>query len=83
MELVGWVGAICFAMCAVPQAWQSYKTKSSKGLNAWTLTLWFAGEIFTIVYILGTTVQLPLLFNYVFNLLCLIVIIYYKIREKR
>jgi uncharacterized protein with PQ loop repeat len=83
MELVGWVGAVCFALCAIPQAVQSYKTKSSEGLNAWTLTLWFWGEVFMIWYILGTTFQIPLLFNYVFNLACLIVIIYYKIKGKK
>lgn len=77
IETIGWMGAICFAFCALPQAIQSFRTKSSQGINGYFLLLWVVGEVLTLIYILGTTVQLPLVFNYVFNLACLAVIVRY------
>jgi uncharacterized protein with PQ loop repeat len=77
MELVGWLGAIMLGICALPQAIQSYRTRSSKGVSLLFLLLWGGGEILTLIYIGGTTMQLPLILNYIFNLICLAVIIYF------
>ena len=79
IEVVGWVGAICFALCGLPQAVHSYRTKASHGVTWGMLGLWTVGEILTLWYILATTAQGPLILNYVFNLACLGVIIRYKI----
>jgi uncharacterized protein with PQ loop repeat len=80
MELIGWIGAACFALCALPQAIQCYKQKHANGLNNLTLILWLIGEILTILYVLdkGANDLLPLFFNYVVNILLLMVILYYK-----
>ena len=78
IELLGWIGGICLAVCALPQAIKSYRTKSSEGISGTFIALWIAGEIFTIGYILLTTMQWPLLINYSFNILCLLVIIFYR-----
>ena len=77
IEAIGWVGAACFAVCALPQAIKSYKEKSSKGISLLFLFLWVVGEVLTLIYILKTSKQWPLIINYVFNLMCLVVIIYY------
>ena len=77
-DLIGWLGAIAFATCAIPQAWQSYKTKSSDGVSWLFLILWFLGEVLTIAYVCLTTVDLILLFNYLFNFTALLIIMYYK-----
>lgn len=81
IEAIGWVGAICFAICALPQAIKSYRDKSSAGISFAFLFLWTVGEVLTLSYILGTTRQLPLIVNYVFNLACLAVIIYYYFKR--
>jgi uncharacterized protein with PQ loop repeat len=78
IELIGWIGAIAFATCAIPQAWQSYKTKSSDGVSWLFLILWLLGEVLTIIYVCLTTMDLILLFNYLFNLTALLIIMYYK-----
>jgi len=78
MELIGWIGSICFSICALPQAYQSWSHKHSKGLSYATLLLWFIGEVCTLVYVASTAFNWPLVTNYIFNLACLCVIIYYK-----
>ena len=82
MELIGWFGSILLAFCGLPQAIESYKTKSSEGLTWGFIGMWFIGEIFTIIYILPQMV-LPLLFNYTANIIFLSIIIYYKINPKK
>lgn len=77
IEAIGWIGAVCFATCALPQAIKSYKDGTSRSISILFLGLWVVGEVLTLAYILFTTMQLPLIVNYVFNLLCLAVILYY------
>lgn len=78
LEILGWIGALCLGLCALPQAWQSFKTKSSQGISSSFLFLWIVGEIATLIYICLTTAQVPLIVNYIFNLLCLLIILRYK-----
>lgn len=79
IESIGWTGATLFAISGFPQALKSWKQKHSHGISWMFLFLWSGGEVLTLIYILLTTVQWPLIFNYGFNLLCLVVIIYYRI----
>ena len=79
MENIGWIGSILLAFCGLPQAWESYKTKSSAGLTWGFLFMWFVGELCTFAYILPK-MDLPLMFNHGANIIFLIIIIYYKIR---
>ena len=82
MDNIGWLGSIMLAMCGLPQAWESWKTKSSAGLTWGFILLWFTGEILTFVYIIPK-MDLPLLVNYSANIIFLIVIIYFKIWGKK
>lgn len=76
-EVIGWLGSILFSMCAVPQAWQCYRQKHADGLSWTFLLMWLTGEILTAVYVWPTQ-QYPLLANYFFNGLCLLVILRYR-----
>ena len=82
MDLIGYIGSIMLAFCGLPQAIESYKTKSSEGLTWGFLSLWFFGEIFTFAYILPK-MDLPLLINYSANIIFLAIIVYYKIMPKK
>jgi uncharacterized protein with PQ loop repeat len=82
MENIGWLGSILLAFCGLPQAIESYKTKSSHGLTWGFILMWFIGEICTFVYIIPK-MDLPLLFNYSANIIFLIIITYYKIKPKK
>ena len=77
MENIGWIGSILLAFCGLPQAIESYKTKSSEGLTWGFIGMWFIGEICTFIYILPR-LDLPLLFNYTANIIFLSIIIFYK-----
>jgi uncharacterized protein with PQ loop repeat len=72
--MTGWIGSICLAICAIPQACKSYKEKSSKGIDPWFLGLWGVGEACLIVYNWG---DIPLMVNYSVNLVCILVIARY------
>ncbi len=77
---IGWIGAVCFAFCGVPQAYQCYKVKHSRGLSGWFLGLWMAGEVCYVASILAQFGFIGwLMFNYILNFLCLLVIIRYKL----
>lgn len=78
MEIIGWMGAVLFAICGLPQAIQCYREGHANGLNWFFLLAWFFGEVLTIIYVWPKS-DYPLLFNYFLNLLFLIVIIRYKI----
>ncbi|MBT3235384.1 MAG: PQ-loop repeat-containing protein [Bdellovibrionales bacterium] len=80
IESIGWLGAIFFAVCGIPQAYQSWKLGSSRELSALFLWAWTMGELLMTLYvILKHGFDGPLLLNYVGNLIALVVIIYYKI----
>ena len=82
-EIIGWIGAFLFSICACPQAWQSYKDGHARGLNHSFLWLWFGGESCMIIYVLlEHGLDLPLLTNYVFNFILLFVLIKYKYFER-
>lgn len=78
IEFIGWIGAVMLGLCALPQAIASWRNKDSSGISFLFLLLWLGGEVFTLVYIINTTQQLPLMANYLFNILCLIVILRYS-----
>ena len=79
MDNIGWIGSILLAFCGLPQAIESYKTKSSAGLTWGFLLMWGLGEVFTIVYIIPKW-HWPLIFNYTANIIFISIITYYKIR---
>jgi uncharacterized protein with PQ loop repeat len=82
METIGWIGSILFAICAIPQVLQCAKDGHARGLNSFFLGCWFFGELFTIVYIFPKG-DMPLLFNYILNLFFVVIMIRYKIWERK
>lgn len=78
MELMGWIGSFLFAICGLPQAWQSYKQGHSNGLNWFFILAWFYGEILTLGYIWPKQ-DWPLICNYLINILFILIIIKYKV----
>lgn len=80
IEAIGWIGSAMFCFCALPQVMTVYKNKHGYGLSWWFLMMWLIGEILCAIYTSNQPViPVPLVTNYVLNLLMLFVIIYYKI----
>ncbi len=83
VEIIGWLGSILLALCGLPQAIHSFKTKSSEGLTWSFIFMWLVGEVFTLIYIVSKSNVAPLLINYCLNIIFLSVILYYKILPKK
>lgn len=81
IEFFGWLGAFCFAICGIPQAYKSYKDGHSDGISSGLLTLWIVGEISMVIYIIPK-MDAPLLLNYFGNILSVGTIIYFKVRPR-
>lgn len=78
MEIIGWIGAIAFGLSAVPQAYKSFKEGHSFGISSGLIVLWLIGEIATLIYVWPTG-KLPLIVNYMANLIFVGIIAYYKL----
>lgn len=78
LSFIGWLGSLCFALCAAPQAYQCYKQKHASGVNSAFIWLWFIGEICMIIY---TPMTLgwdwPIMTNYIVNIIFICIILRY------
>lgn len=87
-EYIGWLGSTFFAICALPQVIQTFRTKRADDLNSLFLLFWLLGEVLTFWYVLYDDVQkgvyhYPLYFNYLFNLLMLVYLVYAKLAYRK
>jgi uncharacterized protein with PQ loop repeat len=82
MDAIGWLGSALFAICGLPQAIQCAKDGHSRGLNWFFLLAWFGGECLTIAYVLPK-MDFPLLANYSANMVFLLIMLRYKIWERK
>lgn len=82
-EFIGWIGSMLFAFCGLPQAIHAFRHKHADGMTWSFLMMWLWGEIFTLLYISSKQDVLPLLTNYILNVIFLIIILWYKIFPKR
>lgn len=81
MEIFGWIGAIFLGGCALPQTWKSYRDGHSRGLDWGFLISWFIGELAMLIYIIPGR-DPALIFNYLLNFSCLLVMLKFKIWER-
>jgi hypothetical protein len=78
--ILGYLGGVAFALCAMPQAWKVYRNGHATELSAWFLGLWFFGEVCCIAETVRSLDACPwLLGNYLVNFACLVVLLRYKI----
>ena len=82
METIGWIGSALFAVCGLPQAIQCARDGHARGLNWFFLLAWFGGEVLTIIYVYPK-MDLPLLANYAVNMVFLIIMLRYKLWERK
>lgn len=76
LELCGWLGCVLLAVCGLPEAIKAIREKKT-GLTWGLLLMWFVGEIFAIIYVIGLG-SWPLLFNYGVNITILLPVLWYK-----
>lgn len=83
--LVGILGALFFAICALPQVIKAVKTKSTKDISYFYIYFSILGNIFSAIYIFYTNYtngfwQYPQYFNYGTALLLIIVLLVLKLK---
>ena len=81
MNIIGWLSSLFFCICGAPQAYKSYRERSSKGISTSFLLMWLGGELLGIAYILPKN-DYPILVNYLINLIFISIILYYKVIDK-
>ncbi len=74
------LGSLLFALCAVPEAIKVFRAKTGH-YSWWFLGMWGGAELLMINYVIRTS-QWTLLGNYIANLLCLAVLVYYNRRKQ-
>jgi uncharacterized protein with PQ loop repeat len=84
VEICGWLGAFFLSVCGVPQAIKTFYTKRANDLSWLFILSWGVGEVLICTYILhdnytSQSWQLPLIANYVFNILVIFYLFYAKI----
>lgn len=77
------MGALFFAICALPQVIKAVKTKSTKDISYFYIYFSIFGNIFSAIYIFYTNYtngfwQYPQYFNYGTALLLIIILLYLK-----
>jgi hypothetical protein len=77
--VIGWIGAVGFGLCGLPQAAKTYRDGHADGLDLGFLLLWSVGEIFTFAAVLYEAPKDYLIANYAANAVFLSVIWTYKI----
>lgn len=76
-NLVGWTGSTLLAFCGLPQAISTIRSGNADGISISFLISWLAGEVLTLIYVIPS-LNLPLLFNYVANIVFINIICYFK-----
>lgn len=82
IEIIGWIGCLLLALCGIPQAVKSVREKHSDGVSWMFLLMWAAGEVLGVSYVLAL-MNYPLIFNYATNVICVGVILYFKMKPSR
>ena len=79
--MIGWIGAACLALCALPQVVRCVINNGCKDISIIFLGLWFLGELcYCIATISEIGVVWWLLANYISNIVFVSIIIYYRIK---
>jgi len=78
ISLLGWLGALAFSLCTIPQTYQCYKQKHAIGVNPLFVFSWMSGGIATLIYIYHTIgIDLPIMLPILFGLVNYIIILRY------
>lgn len=82
-EIIGWIGTVMLMLCIFPQAVKTYRDGNANGMSAYFITLWIAGSLLTLTYLLALHPSaIPVIMARVLNFFPLGVIVYFKFRPR-
>lgn len=64
-KTIGYISTICLVLCGLPELYDGIKT-GQVGASWGLLGLWFAGEVFGLLYTIPLK-KIPLILNYALN----------------
>ena len=80
MNTIGLVGSLLLALSGIPEMIRTIRDKQCH-LGWGLLLMWFFGEVLCVVYGLQLR-EIPLLINYLFNVVIISVMLFYKIKTQ-
>ncbi|KZT59489.1 hypothetical protein CALCODRAFT_493632 [Calocera cornea HHB12733] len=60
-NVFGTIGTVCWCIQLIPQAWKSWKEKSTFGLSPWLMLIWASAALPLGVYNIAQNVNIPLI----------------------
>lgn len=81
IEIIGLIGAICFAISCIPQMIKCIREDNANGISYGTIWLWLIAEIAMLIYAFSKY-DYVLLGNYIANFPIVIVIGWFKYKSK-
>lgn len=76
--ICGWVGALLFSICGLPQAWKCFREGHANGLSWGFLLMWIGGEVLCAIHIWDDAWTLPVFLNYMANIAMILVMLKFK-----
>lgn len=78
IEIFGYLASICLMLSGLPQVRKTIRQGHSHGISTSFLILLLVGFSSMIVYVVSKKSGIPLVINYVINLISYLIITYYK-----
>ena len=79
IEIIGSIGALLMSLCGFPELIKSFRLKKCD-VGWGMLLMWGVGEIALTWYVIVTNPDIILLVNYIFNVLIVLGLVYWKVR---
>jgi len=79
-KYIGIIGSILLSLCGFPAMLDVIEKDSASGYSVAFIALWGLGELFSMIYVIKKDKDPVQLFNYIFNLTFISVIVYYMIK---
>lgn len=83
IDLVGILALLCLAGCAIPQVIKTIRDGNSDGLSLAYIILLECGFILMVTYVLLTKPLIPVIVNYIINIIMVGILIKYKLFPRR
>lgn len=82
INIIGYIAMACLITAAIPQAMKSVKDGHSDGIAGGFLILLLGGFSLMSIYLVLTKPIIPILINYLCNIVMMLVIGYYKVHPR-
>jgi len=83
ISIIGYIAMVCLIGSSIPQAIKSVKDGHADGLSVGFLALLQVGFVLMITYLLANNPVIPVLLNYVANIIVWAIPCYYKLYPRK